>query len=131
MALKPTVLLYNFTDQKRRNKINTFCAMHGIRVKLVDKTSYGRPILSLLENVAEEISVDEISDFSDEMLVMCGLGSQMNAFLAYLRKEKVIVPLTAMLTPTHQLWNSAQLYAEIRQEHEQMARLNSGTDERN
>lgn len=131
MALKPTVLLYNFTDQKRRNKINTFCAMHGIRVKLVDKTSYGRPILSLLENVAEEISVDEISDFSDEMLVMCGLGSQMNAFLAYLRKEKVIVPLKAMLTPTNQLWNSAQLYAEIRQEHEQMARLNSGTDERN
>lgn len=131
MALKPTVLLYNFTDKKRRNKINTFCAMQGIRVKLVDKTSYGRPILSLLENVAEEqLSVDETSDFSDEMLVMCGLGSQMNAFLAYLRKEKVIIPLKAMLTPTNQLWNSAQLYAEIRQEHEQMARLNSRTDER-
>ncbi|MDO4313230.1 MAG: DUF3783 domain-containing protein [Eubacteriales bacterium] len=137
MALKPTVLLYNFTDKRRRNKVSTYCAMHGIRVRAVERTSYEKPLLTLVDKEAEVLfegtaaltvgeegereQAPEQMDFADEMLVMCNVGSQMNPFLSYLRKEKVIVPLKAVLTPTNQFWNSVELYTEIRQEHEQMA----------
>ena len=45
----------------------------------------------------------------------------MNYMLAYLRKEKIQIPLKAVLTPTNRHWNSLELYAEIKKEHEQMA----------
>ena len=139
MALKPTVLLYNFTDKRRRNKVNTFCAMHGIRVRTVEKEQYGKPVLALVDKEAEILFAEaengfsasdgekpeeelkkEQADFTDEMLVMCQVGSKMNTLLSYLRKEKVIVPLKAVLTPTNQFWDSVELYWEIRKEHEQM-----------
>lgn len=143
MALKPTVLLYNFTDKRRRNKVNAFCAMHGIRVRTVEKEEYGRPLIMLADKEAELLFADadekasgsgkdkpeeeqesetkkEQEDFADEMLVMCQVGGKMNALLAYLRKEKVIVPLKAVMTPVNQFWNSVELYHEIRKEHEQM-----------
>lgn len=139
MALKPTVLLYNFTDKRRRNKVNTFCAMHGIRVRTVEREQYGKPVLALVDKEAEILFAEaengfsasdeekpeeelkkEQADFTDEMLVMCQVGGKMNALLSYLRKEKVIVPLKAVLTPTNQFWDSVELYREIRKEHEQM-----------
>lgn len=143
MALKPTVLLYNFADKRRRNKVNAFCAMHGIRVRTVEKEEYGRPLIMLADKEAELLFADadekasgsgkdkpkeeqereskkEQEDFADEMLVMCQVGGKMNALLAYLRKEKVIVPLKAVMTPVNQFWNSVELYREIRKEHEQM-----------
>ena len=139
MALKPTVLLYNFTDKRRRNKVNTFCAMHGIRVRTVEKEQYGKPVLALVDKEAEILFAEEEKglsgsdeekpketlkrgqeDFTDEMLVLCQVGSKMNALLSYLRKEKVSVPLKAVLTPTNQFWDSVELYREIRKEHEQM-----------
>lgn len=143
MALKPTVLLYNFSDKRRRNKVNAFCAMHGIRVKTVEKEQYGKPVLALADKEAEILFADANesragsgkgtpdeaqegeegkgqADFADEMLVMCQVGGKMNALLSYLRKEKVVVPLKAVLTPVNQFWNSVELYHEIRKEHEQM-----------
>lgn len=139
MALKPTVLLYNFTDKRRRNKVNTFCVMHGIRVRAVEKEQYGKPVLALVDKEAEILFAEAENgfsasdeekpeeglkeaqaDFTDEMLVMCQVGGKINALLSYLRKEKVIVPLKAVLTPTNQFWDSVELYREIRKEHEQM-----------
>lgn len=139
MSLKPTVLLYNFTDKRRKNQVNTFCAMHGIRMRTVEKEQYERPVLTLVDKEAEalfaaageESAADvrkektdgEPADFAEEMLVMCQIGGQMNALLSYLRREKVIVPLKAVLTPVNQFWSSVELYQEIRKEHEQMKGL--------
>ena len=62
--------------------------------------------------------------FTDEMLVLNHFtDSQMNYMLAYLKKEKIRIPLKAALTPTNQYWNSLELYEEIKKEHEQMSRL--------
>ena len=132
---KPTVLLYNFTDQKRKNKIRAFCVMNGIRIRTVAKEDYGKPLYQLLEKetgglpevplpATEQAAseTEETVDFSEELLVMCHVGSGMNAFLAHLRKEQVIVPLKAILTPTNQFWSSFALYQEIRKEHEAMSR---------
>ena len=54
------------------------------------------------------------------MLVMCQLGRQMDLLLNYLRKERVHIPLKAVLTPVNQEWDSVRLYYEIKSEHEQM-----------
>lgn len=134
MAVRPTVLLYNFTDKKRRTKVNTFCAMNGIRVKTVEKEQYGEPLIALVDSEAKDLFPQEMvspcpdeegqrgesEKFSGEMLVMCQVGGKMNGLLSWLRKEKVSVPLKAALTQTNQFWTSSQLYREIKKEHEQM-----------
>ena len=125
MSVKPTILIYNLTDRKRKNKIQAFCGMHGIRVKSVSKDDYSRPIRTLFE-ASPEVQNDDNKDeplesFGDEMLVMCQLGRQMDLLLNYLRKEKVRIPLKAVLTPVNQEWNSVRLYQEIKSEHEQMS----------
>ncbi len=51
---------------------------------------------------------------------MCQLGRQMDLLLNYLRKERVHIPLKAVLTPVNQEWDSVRLYHEIKSEHEQM-----------
>lgn len=124
MSVKPTILIYNFTDRKRRNKIQAFCGMHGIRVKSVSKEDYARPIRTLFETASEvqndESTQEVLESFDDEMLVMCQLGRQMDLLLNYLRKEKVRIPLKAVLTSVNQEWDSVRLYHEIKSEHEQM-----------
>lgn len=124
MSVKPTILIYNFTDRKRKNKIQAFCGMHGIRVKSVSKEDYARPIRTFFE-AAPEVQRDDsaqelLESFDDEMLVMCHLGRQMDLLLNYLRKEKVRIPLKAVLTQVNQEWDSVRLYHEIKSEHEQM-----------
>lgn len=127
--MKPTILLYNFTDRKRKTKISGFCAMNGIRVRVVEKEEYGHPLMSLLELQAEAVleesqirpSAQTPGELEEEMLVMCGLEAKTNSLLAYLRRERVIVPLKAMLTPVNQRWNSLELYGEIREEHRQLS----------
>ena len=124
MSVKPTILIYNFTDKKRKNKIQAFCGMHGIRVKAVSKDDYARPIRTLFE-ASPEVQNDDnkgklLENFDDEMVVMCQLGRQMDLLLNYLRKERVRIPLKAVLTPVNQEWDSVRLYREIKSEHEQM-----------
>ena len=108
MSVKPTILIYNFTDRKRKNKIQAFCGMHGIRVKMVAKEDYGRAIRTLFEASSEvpdgDCKQEVLESFDDEMLVMCQLGRQMDL----------------LLTPVNQEWDSVRLYHEIKSEHEQM-----------
>lgn len=121
MSVKPTILLYNFTDRKRKSKIQAFCGMHGIRVKTVDKKDYNRAIQTLFDEETEADDIQtEIGDFEDEMLVMCHLGRQMDLLLNYLRRERVRIPLKAVMTPVNQKWDSVRLHREICAEHEQM-----------
>lgn len=128
MSVKPTILLYNFEDKKRKNKIRAFCNMQGIRVRIVEKEEYDKTIGELMENESQtepEFSKEaggqeESIDFDEEMLVMCRLGRKMDLLLGYLRREKMRIPLKAVLTPVNQIWDSVRLYREIRAEHEQM-----------
>ena len=98
--------------------------MHGIRVKMVVKEDYGRAIRTLFEVSSEvqdgDCKQEVLESFDDEMLVMCQLGRKMDLLLNYLRKERVQIPLKAVLTPVNQEWDSVRLYHEIKSEHEQM-----------
>ena len=123
VASKASVLLYNFQDKKRTGKVKFIFVLMGIRIKTVEKADY---LKSLGELAGEEDTepVNSLFDgegFDDEMLVLNHFtDSQMNYMLAYLRKEKLQIPLKAVLTPTNRSWNSLELYAEIKKEHEQM-----------
>lgn len=91
---------------------------------MVAKEDYGRAIRTLFE-ASSEVQDDDckqevVESFDDEMLVMCQLGRQMDLLLNYLRKERVHIPLKAVLTPVNQEWDSVRLYHEIKSEHEQM-----------
>lgn len=59
--------------------------------------------------------------FQDEMLVMCPDNERMlDQALMRMRKEKVQIPLKAVLTETNQSWTSVELHDEIMREHEKM-----------
>lgn len=76
--------------------------------------------LRLVGSTDGDCKQEVLESFDDEMLVMCQLGRQMDLLLNYLRKERVHIPLKAVLTPVNQEWDSVRLYHEIKSEHEQM-----------
>lgn len=133
--MKPTILLYNFNDPKRKAAVAGFCARNGIRAKAVKKQDYGKPLAEILglapalSSASEEIrpEAEAPSDFEEEMLVMCELGTKTNPLLTYLRRERVIVPLKAMLTPVNQRWSSLELYGEISEERRKLSDLQTPT----
>ena len=124
MASRASVLLYNFQEKKRVDKVKFVFVLMGIRIKTVEKADYLKPLGELAgeEDIEPVDSCFEGEGFEDEMLVLNHFTeSQTNYMLAYLRKEKIQIPLKAVLTPTNRHWNSLELYAEIKKEHEQMA----------
>ena len=76
------------------------------------------------ESINEEAGVKtkEIEAvFQDEMLLMCPENERMlDQALLRMRKEKVQVPLKAVLTEMNKNWTSVALHDEIMREHEKM-----------
>ena len=84
--------------------------------------------------MAEEASVEETSgtdnakneempDFEEEMIVMLLADNQtLDKLLFQMRKEKVQIPLKAIVTAKNQNWTSTALYKEVKREHESMTK---------
>lgn len=109
----------------------------GFRVKYVEKEEYSKTIgvlTGLKEEVAEEASREEtsgtdnekneeITDFEEEMLVILLADNRiLDKLLFQMKKEKVQVPLKAIVTAKNQNWTSTALYREIKREHESMTK---------
>lgn len=123
--MKPTVLLYNFTDTKRKIMIQQALMPLGFRLRAVKKEEYGLPVGKLAGIKELDIEVADLTDdmdFSDEMAVMAGFTSaQIDAFIYALRKKGVgKIDYKAVLTQYNMRWNSVELYREIKKEHEEM-----------
>lgn len=72
-------------------------------------------------DAANVMDADAVMDIEDEMLVLHGFsGKRLDEFLAALRKNQARVDLKAVATETNKKWNSLQLYAELKREHEVM-----------
>ena len=123
--MQKTVLLYNVQDKNRLLKIRQALLPLGIRIRLVNKEDYGKPV-GLLAGIkgidAAEQESDLKDDFNDEMAVMAGFTSaQVDAFIRALYKRGVgRIDYKAILTPYNVLWSSVKLYREIKKEHEAM-----------
>ena len=135
--MRSIMLCYNLKGTKKGRKIGMLGSFLGFRVKYVEKEEYSKTIgvlTGLKEEVAEEASVEETSgtdnakneemtDFEEEMIVMLLADNQtLDKLLFQMRKEKVQIPLKAIVTAKHQNWTSTALYKEVKREHESMTK---------
>ncbi|WP_138304042.1 MULTISPECIES: DUF3783 domain-containing protein [Eubacteriales] len=121
MAARGSVLLYNFTDKARTDKVKFIFVLMGIKIRSVAKEDYLQTIgaLSGVTRIERTEEVYEGEGFEEEMLVICNLtDAQMNQMLAYFRKEGIQIALKAALTPTNMNWSSVELHDELVREHE-------------
>ena len=119
-----TVLLYNLNNEKGR-KIRFLLVRLGMRIRVVEKEDYGKPIgeLAGMKGVTLEDENAAVEDLQDEIIDLRGFtDKRLDTFLQGMRKEGIgRVDLKAILTPTNCRWNSWQLYQEIQEEHRTMA----------
>ena len=135
--MRSIMLCYNLKGTKKGRKIGMLGSFLGFRVKYVEKEEYSKTIgvlTGLKEEVAEEASVEETSgtdnakneemtDFEEEMIVMLLADNQtLDKLLFQMRKEKVHIPLKAIVTAKNQNWTSTALYKEVKREHESMTK---------
>ena len=127
--MRSIMLCYNLKGTKKGRKIGMLGSFLGFRVKYVEKEEYSKTIgvlTGLKEEVAEEASVEETSgtdnakneemtDFEEEMIVMLLADNQtLDKLLFQMRKEKVHIPLKAIVTAKNQNWTSTALYKEVK-----------------
>ena len=113
------VLLYNIS-QSRLQKLGFVLMKAGAKARTVKKEEYGQSLgfLAGIEGFEEAPDL-AFEDFSDEMLVLCGLSDrQTGVLLPALRKAGVIIPLKAALTETNAEWSSGKLHEELLRERE-------------
>ena len=129
--MKSMMLCYNLKGTKKGKKIGMLGSFLGFRVKYVEKEEYSKTI-GVLTGLKEEKNVretsradaaknEEITDFDEEMLVMLLADKRiLDKLLFQMRKEKVQIPLKAIVTAKNQDWTSTALYNEVKREHESM-----------
>lgn len=115
------ILLYHISDVSRLKKLKKIGASLKIRIRLVKREEYLRPILQLLgDRKMEEAQKYQGEEFSGEMLVMAVKRERLDSLLDALKKEGLSIPYKAVVTPDNGWWNSLQLYRELQREHETM-----------
>ena len=128
--MRATVLCYNLKGTTKGRKIGLIFGFLGYRVRHVEEEEYLLPVGEVAEgrtteSINEEAGVKtkEIEAvFQEEMLLMCPENERMlDQALLRMRKEKVQVPLKAVLTPSNQEWDSVSLHDEILKEHKAMS----------
>lgn len=125
--MKPTILLFNFSDKPRLDKIIRAILPLKIKIKKVDKEDYMQPIGSLI-GIKSIDSIEEKYDgpeLNDEMLLLSDMTDpQLNQLLQSLRKAGVSINLKAVLTENNKYWNTLQLYEELKLENEALNKTN-------
>ena len=118
--MRSIMLCYNLKGTKKGRKIGMLGSFLGFRVKYVEKEEYSKTIgvlTGLKEEVAEEASVEETSGTDNAK------NEEMTDKLLFqMRKEKVQIPLKAIVTAKNQNWTSTALYKEVKREHESMTK---------
>lgn len=122
--MREVILLFNFKDREKRNKVTRALFPLRIKIKEIEKKDYLNPMGYLAGN-KELAGVEEVytgEELEGEMLVMAGLSSvRMDQVLKALRKSGAgSIPYKASLTPINQHWNVVKLFEEIKEEHERM-----------
>ena len=106
------VLIYNCSGPKF-TKLGHIFAMLGLRMRRIQPTQYGQPLMELAQGV--EGTAVEAEAFSENMLVFCGLNQAfLTQLLEVIRLAKLPdIPLKAILTEDTQDWDSVKLHDEL------------------
>ena len=131
--MKPPVLLTYNLHGERAAKIRMAAMRFRVRLRVVERREYARPLGELVESGPEGDWDGEA--FDEEMLVMAHFPPALvQAFLQGLRRAGVRPGgLKAVLTPTNAQWDSLALYTELCWEREAIsqgaASVHGQTDE--
>ena len=122
---KEMVLLYNVRNKPFTPKLKSILLRLGIKIKVVAPNEFSVPIGTLIGTTAASSSpTAEDCSFSDEMIVMVGFtNARLDLFLKALRKDGILIPLKAILTPQNSTWNALELRNELAKEHKKMVEL--------
>ena len=113
------VLIYNCSGPKF-TKLGHIFAMLGLRMRRIQPTQYGQPLMDLAQGV--EGAAVEAEAFPENMLVFCGLNQAfLTQLLEVIRLAKLPdIPLKAVLTEDNQNWDSIKLHDELLAEKEKI-----------
>lgn len=118
--MNETVLLYNFSGTPAGQKLKPILLKLRLKVRVVKPEEYLEPIghLAGLKTIPGNGSHYEGGPLPEPMLLMKGFTEPLlDAFLLALRKQKLVIPLKAVLTEQNAVWNSLTLYEELKKEH--------------
>lgn len=122
--MKQVVLLYNF-KKSRLQSVRRALAPLRVTVKTVSKRAFSQPVgyLAGIDGILPSGEKYTGEGFTDEMLVMCGFGSEMIDLLIALLNQSPVgkINLKAVITPSNVYWSSIALYEEIKAEHSALA----------
>lgn len=126
--MRSMILCYNLKGTKKGRKLGMLGSFLGFRIKYVEKEEYSKRIGELTGLISGKETIDNrISEQQDtgkveeEMIVIQMEDHRMlDKLLFQMRKEKVQIPLKAIVTAQNQNWTSEALYKEIKKEHESM-----------
>ena len=129
--MRSMILCYNLKGTKKGRKLGMLGSFLGFRIKYVEKEEYLKSIGELTGLINEKETMDsQISEqqdteaFEEEMIVIQMEDHRMlDKLLFQMRKEKVQIPLKAVVTARNQNWTSDALYKEIKKEHDTMMKL--------
>lgn len=121
------VLLYEINGKDREKKLKLILVKLGIRIKLVKKEEYLETVGYLAKIKGSELKgqIYEGELLGDEMMVLVGFSSgRIDTLLSEIRKAKLDrINLKAVLTDYNKGWSSIELYKELKEEHEAMAKM--------
>jgi hypothetical protein len=120
-----TVLLFNFTDKSRLDKILRAALLLKIRIKKVSREDYLQPMgyLAGKKDIAPVEEKYDGSQLEDEMLLMADMtNSQIDGLLQTFRKVGISIKLKAVLTENNQHWNALELFKELKSENEALGK---------
>lgn len=113
-----TVLLYNFSRERVQLVRKALAPLH-IVVKSVNKKDFPQPIgyMAGIDGIKPSKST-AVSDFNEEMLVMCGfMGEMIDVLISALKVGGVgKVELKAVMTESNTLWDGVELYKALSEE---------------
>lgn len=121
------VLIYNL-DPAKDAKLKMLCRRLNIGSRSVDKSEYGYK-LGYLAGISDDSQITDGESFDGEMLYISGIrGGMLNLFIDQLRRNKIIVPLKAIHTPTNEGFTSYELYRELCAERDAIAKGTNAHD---
>lgn len=119
--MKETILLFGFQDLPSILAVQK--AVAPIEVKPVGRSEYGQTIAALAGLEAPKGSAYTGPALPGRMLVLCGLGDQVERLLPLLRAAGAGPEcLKAVLTPSNRSWTALTLYTELYREHQAMTK---------
>lgn len=123
---KPALLLYDPIGSAWVPKLKQYCAIQGLRLRVVEASDLGRAVGALAQGLAAPTSESPAGEapapVPEPILIFCSLTSaQLDRLLSALRRvEAPRSVLKAVLTPTNAGWSLSALYQELCRERQAM-----------